>query len=195
MMYPRWQPGEFIAPATDIARRLLGSFLCRHTPEGTVVLRITETEAYGGTYRGKPDDASHAYRRQTDRNAAMFGNGGTAYIYFIYGMHYCFNVVTGRPGEAAAVLIRAGEICLGHALVTKRRQGISANHWTDGPGKICRALCITAEQNEHPLHRGALVLRHGPIRYNETVQRHPRIGIDYATYGKTFPWRYVLRKR
>ncbi|MDR3080398.1 MAG: DNA-3-methyladenine glycosylase, partial [Streptomyces sp.] len=91
-------------PAEEVAPKLLGNVLTCKTPEGTVSISITETEAYSGT----ADPASHAYRGQTPRNAVMFGPAGHLYVYRSHGLHWCTNVVTGTDGIASAVLIRAG---------------------------------------------------------------------------------------
>ncbi|HYN93257.1 MAG TPA: DNA-3-methyladenine glycosylase, partial [Pilimelia sp.] len=95
-------------PVEPAARGLLGCLLTA----GGVTVRLTEVEAYAGS---GGDPASHAHRGRTDRNAVMFGPSGHAYVYFTYGMHWCLNVVTGPPGEAAAVLLRAGAVVAGAA--------------------------------------------------------------------------------
>lgn len=190
--YPRWRSEELNVRATVAAQKLLGSYLCRLTPEGLIIARITETEAYGDTYRGMADDASHAHRGRTQRNAPMFAAAGRSYIYFVYGMYHCLNIVTGAEGVPAAVLIRGAEIVYGHDLVRKRRGKVAPPHWADGPGKLCLALGLTRDENDRPLTHGALVLRHGPRRRGEKVRREVRCGIDYAVKGKYFPWRYIL---
>ncbi|HEY6538317.1 MAG TPA: DNA-3-methyladenine glycosylase [Candidatus Dormibacteraeota bacterium] len=132
---------EFLSrPSPIVARELLGSWLVRRSDAGETRLRITETEAY----LGASDPASHAYRGRTPRNAPMFGPAGVAYVYFIYGMHYCFNVVTGREGDPEAVLVRAGELGDG---------GVGA--WVRGPALLCRALGIDLGCNGQDLCRPA----------------------------------------
>ena len=93
---PRWRAAELLAPTADLARALLGSYLYRRTAQGLIIATITETEAYGGTYDSHPDDASHAFRGRTDRNAPMFAAPGIIYVYLVYGMHHCVNIVTER---------------------------------------------------------------------------------------------------
>lgn len=122
----------FARPSPLVARELLGCFLVRQLGDLTLRARITETEAY----LGLTDPASHAFRGRTPRNAPMFGPAGFAYVYFIYGMHYCFNVVTGREDEPEAVLIRGGI-----AGTPQAPQPLG------GPALLCRALSIDLSCN------------------------------------------------
>ena len=125
-------PCEFWrGPVLEKARNALGMVLARRDAGITLRGRIVEVEAYGGS----DDPASHAYRRMTPRNAVMFGPGGVAYIYFIYGMHHCLNIVTGNEHEAAAILVRALEPL----------ENISGR--TDGPARLCAALNIDRRLN------------------------------------------------
>jgi DNA-3-methyladenine glycosylase len=121
-------------PVLAVARDLLGATV-RH---GTVAVRLTEVEAYGG-----PDDpASHGYRGRTRRNAAMFGPPGCAYVYFVYGMHWCLNVVCGPPGQALAVLLRAGEVECGLEQARARAPRLADRQLASGPGRLARALGV-----------------------------------------------------
>ena len=115
----------FIRDTLTVAKDLLGKFLIK---DGFVV-QINEVEAYIGDC----DPACHAFIGKTERNKAMFEVGGTAYIYFIYGMYFCFNVVTEEEGRGCAILVRGAKVI----------KGVSAGVKTDGPGKLCRALGIT----------------------------------------------------
>ena len=172
-----------------IARFFLGKFLCVQTADGYAEGLIIETEAYGGA----KDAASHAFgNRRTARTEIMFATGGVAYVYFCYGMHRLFNIVTGPEGSPEAVLIRAVQITAGHDLVRCRRAGVKEKDWSSGPGRVCAALGITLEHNRLDLlgetiwieDRGVTV----PLRQ---VKRTPRIGVDYAGEWALKPWRFV----
>lgn len=158
----------------EAARGLLGSVLVHESPRGRTSGVIIETEAY---LQGDP--ACHAYRGRTERNAAMFGPPGSAYIYFIYGMHHCFNVVT-RPGEA--VLIRALDPLEGIDLMEERRR---RKPLCDGPAKLVRAMGIGPELNGHDLGHPPLYLHHRPNR--RKVHVSTRIGISR---GRELPYRF-----
>ncbi len=110
-----------------VAPDLLGRVLVTERPEGSVAVRLTEVEAY----HGPEDPASHAFRGRTSRTAVMFGPAGHLYVYFVYGMHWCANLVTGPDGEASAVLLRAGEVVAGHELAGARRP-VHAHNAPDG---------------------------------------------------------------
>ncbi|NDE53891.1 MAG: DNA-3-methyladenine glycosylase [Actinobacteria bacterium] len=127
--------------ALDVAPALLGAFLVSDTASGHVVARIVEVEAYGGVGE---DPGSHAFHRLTTRNAAMFAEPGTAYVYFTYGMHWCMNVVTRPAGVAGAVLIRAARVVGGLEIARARRT--TSRHDGDlcrGPARLTVALGIT----------------------------------------------------
>ncbi|MEV4533084.1 DNA-3-methyladenine glycosylase [Asanoa sp. NPDC049518] len=118
------------------ARDLLGC----HLTAGGVTVRLTEVEAYAGTGE---DPASHAHRGRTNRNAVMFGPAGFSYVYFTYGMHWCMNVVTGPPGLASAVLLRAGEVVSGLDAARARRTAVRRDvDLARGPARLCSALGI-----------------------------------------------------
>src|SRR5262245_36241041 len=164
-------PRDFYTRAGVLAvsRDLLGQRLVVPAADGTRVAGIiVETEAY----RGPADRASHAYGgRRTQRTETMYRVGGTAYVYFVYGMHYQFNVVTAVADVPHAVLVRAVEPCEGLALMRTRRRGPADRELTSGPGKLCQALGIDRaldgadllgprvwiEQGERPLPRAAIV--------------------------------------
>lgn len=131
-----------------VARALLGKLLVRRTPEGVIAGRIVETEAY----LGKDDPASHSFIGKTPRNEVMFGPPGFAYVYFIYGMHFCLNVTCRREGVAGAVLFRAMEPVAGVEEMAEAR-GVSVARESDllkissGPGRMAEALGVTRERD------------------------------------------------
>jgi DNA-3-methyladenine glycosylase len=132
-------PREFYDRSTEmVARELLGAWLIRASPKGISGGVIVETEAY----LGHIDPASHSFRGQTRRNAAMFGPPGHAYVYFIYGNHFCFNTVCGHVGTGEAVLIRAVEPAFDIEGMRKKRGGVETRQISNGPGKLCSALGI-----------------------------------------------------
>ncbi|MET8412230.1 DNA-3-methyladenine glycosylase [Streptomyces sp. NPDC005195] len=165
-------------PAEEVAPRLLGAVLTHHTPEGTVSIIITETEAYSGS----ADPASHAYRGRTPRNAVMFGSAGHLYVYRSHGLHWCSNIVTGADGVATAVLIRAGRVIEGEDLARERRGSkVESPRLARGPGNFCQALGITAEHNGTDLLTGAPVaLSEGEPVPAALIRAGPRVGVSKA---------------
>ncbi len=142
-------PDFFSLRAPELAPALLGCLLSMESPDGTASGIIVETEAYT-----EDDPASHSHRGPTPRNRSMFARGGTAYVYFIYGMHSCFNVSAGPPGVGEAVLVRALEPCSGIDIMVRRRGGRSVG-LADGPAKLCQALGITLEHDGLDLSRAS----------------------------------------
>lgn len=181
-------PAFYDRDAAAVARDLLGAVLRHETSEGVVSGRIVETEAYLGPH----DPASHSAVGRTPRTWHMFGPPGTAYVYFIYGMHWCVNAVTGADGVGAAVLIRAVEPVEGVALVRTRRPKARADRdLANGPGKVCAALGITREHDGLLLTGGsALSICDGERARDEAVHVGPRIGISKAV---DWPLRFVVR--
>ncbi|MGW3660139.1 DNA-3-methyladenine glycosylase [Streptomyces sp. NPDC005151] len=165
-------------PAEEVAPKLLGAILTHETPEGTVSIAITETEAYSGA----ADPASHAYRGRTPRNAVMFGPAGHLYVYRSHGLHWCANIVTGADGIATAVLIRAGRVIEGEDLARKRRGSkVESPRLARGPGNFCQALGITAEHNGTDLLTGASVtLSEGEPVPAALIRVGPRVGVSRA---------------
>lgn len=172
------------APAAEVAPRLLGCHLVCQVAGRTVTVKIVETEAYDQT-----DAASHSFKGVTPRTDVMFGPAGHLYVYFTYGMHYCCNVVVGKTGEGAAVLIRAVEPLDNHNLLEDRR-GQSGVLVTNGPAKLCQALDITKRLNGHDLREEPLKLIIQPPLLPDNIVQTTRIGISQA---KDRPWRFYER--
>jgi DNA-3-methyladenine glycosylase len=175
-----------------VARDLLGTLLVVPARDGDRVSGIiVETEAY----RAPRDRASHAYGgRRTRRTETMYTVGGTAYVYFVYGMYHQFNVVTGAEDVAHAVLIRALEPIEGVDLMRVRRPGRADQKLTSGPGTLCLALGIDRSHDRADLLGDRVWLEEGPTRIaSSAIASGPRIGIDYAGEWAAKPWRFWLR--
>ena len=198
-------PREFFDRDTvEVARDLVGKYLVRRYGGHTLAVRLTETEAY----IGRMDKACHAYNyRRTPRTQTLFAPPGTAYVYLIYGLHCCLNLVTEPEGTASAVLVRGALPVLGADEIARRRFGramgeLSAcqrRNLLNGPGKLCQALGLTRAENGLPLSGPDLWVAEalpefglavpgpvGPIRTGR------RVGIAYAQEAAEFPWRFWL---
>ncbi|MER6765321.1 MULTISPECIES: DNA-3-methyladenine glycosylase [Amycolatopsis] len=177
---------ELALDPVDLARLLLGAVLEADGPEGRVGVRLVEVEAY----RGLDDPASHCYRGKTPRNAVMWGPAGHLYVYFVYGMHFCANVVGTEDGQPGAVLLRAGEVVEGADIVRKRRPNARGNgELAKGPAILTSVLGLAKEQNgvdltdpESPVR--LLVGERVPA---ENVRTGPRVGVAMAMET---PWRF-----
>lgn len=167
-------PGFLSEPVDIVAHKLLGCEFEREIDGKMVRVRIVETESYD-----QDDEASHAFGGERSRNATMFKESGHLYVYFIYGMHYCCNVVTGPVGYGSGVLIRAVEPVVGADFLEQRR-GVTGVNATNGPAKTCLALGIDLRMNGHDLHQPPMQLRIGSLREGEVVVTSPRIGITKA---------------
>ncbi len=178
---------------TAVARDLLGTLLVVPAADGTRVSgMIVETEAYCGF----EDRASHAYNgRRTARTETMYQVGGTAYVYFVYGMHYQFNVVTNTVNVAHAVLVRALEPIEGVEIMRQRRSMQANMNLTNGPGKLCQALAIDRSYDRADL-LGARVWIEAPIRPiglgPGEICVGPRVGVDYAGEWAAEPLRFWI---
>lgn len=183
MTYP-W----LAAPASDVAataRTLLGWTVSANG----VRVRLTEVEAYAGTGE---DPASHAHRGPTPRNRVMFGPAGHVYVYFVFGMHWCANIVCGRDGEAAAVLLRAGAVVDGVEIARERRPHASDRDLARGPARLVTALGLGRDANGSSAVDGT-----GPLLLTPPVEpvdparivAGPRVGVAAA---HDLPWRFWL---
>jgi len=181
-------PRSFYDRETEIvARDILGTVLECETEEGVASGIIVETEAYLGEH----DLACHAAVGRTARTEHLYGPPGISYVYFIYGMYWCFNAVTREEGQPSAVLVRALEPLDGVRLMHRRRPRIKNDvDLTNGPGKLCAALGIIGAQTGKPLHRKPLVIRQGESVPDDHVEVTPRIGI---TKSADWPLRYLVR--
>ena len=177
----------YIRETLTVAEELLGKKLVRHTDNTRLVGKIVEVEAY----RGRDDPGSHAYRGMTPRNRLMFGKGGFAYVYFTYGMHYCFNVVTEGQNTPGAVLIRALEPLDGIETMRKNRGNKNVFNLTNGPAKLTEAMNITKKQNGLDLTRSKeLFICEPEVKENFEFVSTKRIGIKV---GVDKPWRFYVK--
>ena len=164
----------YARPGIDVSKSLLGAIMCRRIGGIVRRARIIETEAY----LGPKDLASHSSKGRTLRTEVMFGEAGHAYVYFIYGMHYMFNIVAGNTGEAHAILIRAAQ---------------PLDEWQidlTGPAKFARGFEITRDDNSMDLTSGEISLFADPA-YRPKIIRTRRIGIDYARHWKNRLLRFI----
>ncbi len=172
-------PQTYFSRSTlTVARSLVGKYLVRENGKGIVAGKIIEVEAY----IGPQDKACHASKGRTARTDVLFGPPGISYVYLIYGMHHCLNVVTERSEFPAAVLIRALEI-----------DGLLI----DGPGRLCRALDIDRSLNRIDLTSGVHLWfeDRGEKISRGMIGTYPRIGVDYAGVWAMKPWRFRLSQR
>jgi DNA-3-methyladenine glycosylase len=183
-------PRSFYAqPTIQVARQLLGKYLVRRHSDGKTVGKIVETEAYVGPH----DLACHAAKGRTPRTEVMFGPPGYAYVYFIYGVYYCLNIVSEEVGHASAVLIRALEPVEGIELMQKRRRTEELRKLVSGPGKLCLAMAIDKALNGADMCRGNILYVEDRDEAAPKIGARPRIGVDYAGKWKDKPWRFLIR--
>ena len=182
-------------PAAALAPQLLGLWLVRRLPEGLCAARIVETEAYPAG-----DPASHAFRGKTRRNQSMFGPPGRAYLYFIYGNHWCFNVVCRPEGAGEAVLVRAVEPVLGEALLRARRSAAGEN-LCNGPAKLCAAFDLDRRHDGADLcdpagavwvavpdHLAETTAAQGPVIVTTRIGLSRAAGAPFRFYLEASPW-------
>lgn len=179
------QKSFFERSTITVAKELLENILVRKVGNTVLAGIITETEAYDGPF----DKASHASRGKTERTAPMFGEAGRVYIYLIYGMYHCLNIVTGKIGYPAAVLIRAVEPIEGIPLMVKFRKCSDLNNLANGPSKVCTAFAIDKKFNEHDICKSNILwIEKGSSPAN--IKTAKRIGVDYAEEYKHKLWRF-----
>lgn len=173
----------FDRPTLKVAQELLGKFLIRETSSGRLETRIVDVEAYVGP----EDKACHASKGRTRRTEIMFGPPGFTYVYLIYGMYFCLNLVTEREEYPAAILIRGLE-------VNEETDAGIASTRIDGPGRVCRFLKIDRTDNgiDATLGTTLWIEDHGQTYSKKHIQTFPRIGIDYAGEWAKKPWRFCL---
>ena len=195
----RLPPAFYRQDCLSLAQALLGKYLVREQNGERLVCRITETEGYLGV----TDRACHTYGdRRTARTEVMYWEGGYAYVYLIYGMYCCLNVVAQEKGEPCAVLLRGGEPAEGRQTMARLRyqkpwEELTAGqkrHLADGPGKLCRALNVTRAQNGVFLPEGILTIEEKEGEALPAFRTGPRVNVDYAGEDAQKPWRFVLIK-
>ncbi len=177
-----------------VAKDLLGKILVHESSQGTTTGRIVETEAY----RGPEDQAAHSSGgRRTPRNEIMFGQKGHAYVYFIYGLYYCFNITAGNvAGKPEAVLLRALEPIDGKKIMAKRRGDVAKKliNLTSGPSRLCMAMDISKAQNKIDITSPPLYIREAPTIPKRDIVEATRVGVDYAGEWKNKPWRFYIKE-
>jgi len=186
----------FIRDTKTVARELLGNFLVRETPKGNIIGKIIEVEAYLGPI----DKASHSYNyKRTDRTKVMYLKPGTLYVYLIYGMYYCLNVITEPEGMPCAVLIRQLFPIEGIELMGENRNlkiGKNFKNLIDGPGKLCMAMDITKSEfngKDSCAPNSKLFFTQGESMDTRRIEKNKRIGIDYAEEDKDLLLRFSIK--
>jgi DNA-3-methyladenine glycosylase len=175
----RLERAFFEREVTVVAKDLLGRVVVSGDGDGRVAVRLTEVEAY----RGRDDAASHAFRGPTQRTAVMFGPGGHLYTYFVYGMHWCANIVTGSDGKASAVLLRAGEVVEGLDAARSRRPAARADRLlARGPAGLATALGLDGSDSGADLCRpdSTIRLHAGSPATENSIRTGPRVGVATA---------------
>lgn len=188
---PRLARTFFARDALVLARALLGKIIVHETGDGLAAARIVEVEAY----RGPQDHAAHSFGgRRTARNEVMWGAAGRLYVYFVYGMHWCANVVAADVGVPQAVLLRAAAPVAGLGLMQKRRgPHVREVDLLRGPGNLCRALGIDGRLNGVDLVTGPAFILDAPAPPPRAVVRTTRVGVDYAGPDARRDWRFFIK--
>jgi DNA-3-methyladenine glycosylase len=178
-------------PTLALSQTLLGMELIHESEEGTTSGLIVETEAY----LGPEDRAAHSYgNRRTARTEVMFQEAGTIYTYFIYGMHVCFNIVSGPLEKPEAILIRAIEPVKGIEIMKKRRAGIiKEKQLTNGPGKLSKSMGFTLGHSGLLINECSIQIKQGIDVSPREISSGPRINIAYAEEAIHFPYRFWIK--
>lgn len=181
----------FIRETNVVAQDMLGKFLIRQTGNTTIIGRITEVESY----RGEDDLACHASKGRTPRCEVMFGQAGHAYVYLIYGMYNCLNVVTESVDFPAAILIRSVEPVTGIPFMEARRKSDKLTNLTTGPGKLTQAFDITRDLNGEDMTTSEqlFIAENGIPALAKDVVSTTRVGVEYAGKDALLHWRYYLK--
>lgn len=173
-----------------VAEEILGKTLVHITKEGTAKGKIVEVEAYNGLC----DKAAHSYPNLcSERTKVQYGQGGYAYVYLIYGMYHCMNIVTNLENLPEVLLLRALEPLEGIDLMKARRKTDKIKNLCSGPGKLCQAMGITRENYGEDLCGDNFYLEDAPVLMPEEIDRTKRINIDYAQEAKDFLWRFSIK--
>ncbi len=187
----------FKRDALTVAKELIGQYLVREINGEKVTVMITETEAY----IGKIDKACHAYGGKfTERTKVIYEEGSTIYVYLIYGMYYCLNIITEEKGEPSCVLIRGAEVFENKELISKTRYGKSfyeltnyqKKNFLNGPGKLCKALDIDKRLNGKSILENEIYILENKEFDKSRIKTGKRINIDYAEEAVDFLWRFYI---
>ncbi|MFL0248115.1 DNA-3-methyladenine glycosylase [Candidatus Clostridium stratigraminis] len=188
----------YMRDSVTVAKDLLGNYLVHKVEGKEIIGKIVEVEAYMG-----PDDkAAHSYNnRRTERNEVMYGLGGFSYVYFIYGMYHCMNVVVEKIGKPQAILIRALEPIFNINTMAVNRYNKSIEELsksevkglTNGPGKLCRALKIDRKENAKDLCGDELYIMSDENIATFEMVSTTRVNIDYAEEAALYPWRFYIK--
>ena len=180
----------YLRDANHVAKALLGKLLVHQAPGGTLSGMIVEVEAY----KGPEDAAAHSYKgRRSARTEVMFGPGGYAYVYLIYGMHHCFNVVANHAGKPEAVLVRALAPVDGIDTMLENRRLEKPEDLCRGPGRLCKALSINKSHYGADLCGKRLYITDDQDVPAAQIVARPRVNVDYAGEAKAYLWRYYIQ--
>lgn len=188
----------YVRDSVAVARELLGKYLVHEIDNTRLIAKLVEVEAY----MGPMDKAAHSYNnRRTERTEVMFGTGGVAYVFVIYGMYNCMNIVTAHIGQPQAVLIRAVEPIEGFETMSQFRykktfselNKTAVKGLTNGPGKLCDAMGITRVHNGLDLCGNELYILEDEKPERVEIVTSKRINIDYAEEAIDFPWRFYIK--